>query len=270
MSRNAHERSSLDLERRRRTDDLLRQVAEEPDEDRRHSLANEVAVLNLPIARSIAWRYRGRGCPLEDLEQTASMALVRAARDFDPAHGNHFLTYAVPCISGAVKKYFRDFGWTVRPPRLVQELQQRLEAAGQVVDPVTGQRPSPSQLAQTLDVDESTVHEALQARGCFTPASLDVTLGDDDTLVLGDLLVAPRNGEVEAVEARAVLRPALARLTDADRALLTMRFVEERTQQHMADELGTTQPAVSRLLARVLEKMHASVTGSDDAAHPAA
>lgn len=262
--------TAREIERRERTDQLLREVADEPAEERRLSLANEVAVLNLPIARSIAWRYRGRGLPVEDLEQTACLALVRAARDFDAGHGNQFLSYAVPCISGAVKNYFRDTGWTVRPPRQVQELQQRLQAAGQVTDPLSGPSPSISALAESLDVDESAVREALQARGCFTPTSLDLRLGDDDPGVLGDLLVAPDSGDLAAVEARAVLRPALAQLSPADRSVLTMRFVEERTQQEMAEQLGTTQPAVSRLLTRILDTMHASMTGTDETPAPAA
>jgi RNA polymerase sigma-B factor len=270
MSRDATKRSAADDTRRLRTDHLLRQVADEPDEARRLRLVNEVVVINLPVARSIAWRYRGRGCALEDLEQTASMALVRAARDFDPEQGTQFLSYAVPCMSGSVKKYFRDTGWTVRPPRLVQELQQRLETAGQVVDPVSGLKPTTTELAQSLDVDEKDVREALQARGCFTPTSLDLELGETDHTVLGDLLVAPEDGSVHAVEARAVLRPALARLSPTDRSVVTMRFVEERTQQQIADALGTTQPAVSRLLERILDDMHASVTASVVEPAPAA
>jgi RNA polymerase sigma-B factor len=188
------------------------------------------------------------------------MALIRAARDFDPSRGHHFLSYAVPCISGAVKRYFRDSGWTVRPPRAVQELQQRLVVAGRHADPSGGTAPTTQQLADSLGVDVEAVGEALQARGCFTPTSLDLTINDGDLTVLGDLLVAGDDGGMQAAEARVVLRPALARLGPADRAVLTMRFVEQQTQQQMAQELGTTQPSVSRLLNRILKEMHTMVT----------
>lgn len=270
MSRTGQPRSASEAERLRRTEELFRAATNARDETARQALLNDVVLLNLPIARSIAWRFRGRGCALEDLEQTACMALTRAARDFHADRGHHFLSYAVPCISGAVKKYFRDSGWMVRPPRVVQELQQQLEAARGIVDPSTGARPTTAQLAVTLGVDESAVDEALAARGCFTPTSLDLSIGHGDSAVLGDLLVASDDRQMHAVEARAVLRPALERLSPAERSVLTMRFVEERTQQQIAEALGTTQPAVSRLLHRILSEMHTTVTTAQDAPAPAA
>jgi RNA polymerase sigma-B factor len=258
-------RSASEVERLRRTDELYREISAESNESRRKSILEEIVVLHLPVASSIAWRFRGRGCAVEDLEQTANMALVRAARDFDPTRGHRFLSYAVPCMSGSVKKYFRDSGWTVRPPRTVQELQQRLEAAQRDVDPVTGTAPTTRQLAQTLGVEQEAVDEAMQARGCFTPTSLDLTVRDGDATI-GDQLRADDNGAMGAVETRAVLGPALARLSPGDRSVLSMRFVEERTQQQMAEELGTTQPAVSRLLGRFLDDLHTTMSPRDEPA----
>jgi RNA polymerase sigma-B factor len=255
--------SPAEQDRRQRTDQLLQDAAAETDADRKQALLDEVVVLHLPIARSIAWRFRGRGCAVEDLEQTACMALVRAVRDFDPGRGHHFLSYAVPCMTGSVKKYFRDFGWTVRPPRLVQELQQKLEGAQQNIDPVTGAKPTTAQLAETLGVDERSVSEALQADGCFTPTSLDLTVRMGDATI-GDQLVADDDGDFRAVETRALLEPALARLSPEERNLLAMRFVEERTQQQMAEQLGTTQPAVSRSLSRILEHLRASISSTGE------
>lgn len=252
-------RSRSDVERLRRTDELYRQLADEDDAARRQSLLDDVVLLYLPVAHSIAWRFRGRGCALEDLEQTASMALVRAARDFEPTRGHHFLSYAVPCMTGSVKKYFRDSGWTVRPPRAVQELQQRMESAQRDLEPTTGVAPTSRQLAVALGVDQDAVEEALQARGCFTPTSLDLPIRDGDATI-GDQLVAGDDAAMDAVETRALLSPALARLSPRDRDVLAMRFVEERTQQQMADDLGTTQPAVSRLLGRILQDLHETMT----------
>jgi RNA polymerase sigma-B factor len=269
MTRHQSDRTTAETARRQRTDDLLEQAAAETDDGVRRDLLDEVVVLNLPIAHSIAWRFRGRGCAVEDLEQTASLALIRAANDFDPARGYHFLSYAVPCMTGSVKKYFRDFGWTVRPPRLVQELQQRLSTAQQTIDPATGRQPTPAQLAHTLGVDEPAVVEAMQADGCFTPTSLDLSVRHGD-MTIGDQLVADDDGALGAVEARAMLRPALARLSADERSLLAMRFVGERTQQQMAEELGTTQPAVSRLLGRILGDLQTTLTREPEEPAPAA
>jgi|SoimicmetaTmtLPB_FD_contig_41_8135145_length_1384_multi_3_in_0_out_0_1 RNA polymerase sigma-B factor len=269
MSHRTREKSASERERMDRTERLFDELVDEVDESRRRDLLNDLVVLNMPVARSVARKFSGRGCAVEDLEQTACIALIRAARDFEPGRGHHFLAYAVPCISGSVKKYFRDSGWTVRPPRPVQELQNRLEAVARVIDPATGSEPTQARLAELLGVEERAIDEALKARGCFTPTSLDLGVGDDDPIALGDLLVAPEDGAIEAVEARVVLAPALARLSAADRSVLSMRFVEERTQQQMAEELGTTQPAVSRLLSRILDEMHTLVTHQPSTPAPA-
>lgn len=270
MTRHTTIKSPVELDRMSRTDRLFEQIAREPEGPRRRDLINDVVVVNLPVARSIAWRFRGRGCPLEDLEQTACMALLRAAGEFDADRGHHFLTYAVPCMSGSVKKYFRDCGWTVRPPRPVQELQRRMDSETAVLEAGPGPIRPLVRLAEALGVEVNAIEEARQARGCFTPTSLDLSLGAGRSGVLGDLLVAPVDAEIEAIEARLMLRPALARLSAADRSVLGMRFVEEWTQQQMAAELGTSQPAVSRLLNRILGELHAMVSDPDDASAPAA
>lgn len=98
-----------DAARRERTTDLLARAAEVP-EDERHALLNEVVDINLRVAHAIARRFEGRGVAVEDLEQVAAMALVRAARRFSASHDRDFLSYAVPTISGELKRHFRDQG----------------------------------------------------------------------------------------------------------------------------------------------------------------
>ena len=260
MSHSARPKVRSEELRQQQTQALFSQVAATPDRGEREALQAELVVLNIPVAQSIAWRFRGRGCALEDLEQTACMALVRAVRDYDPTRGHAFLSYAVPCVSGAVRKHFRDFGWTVRPPRAVQELKHRVRVVARAPELPPGHGEIPSELAATLGVSEAEVREALAARGCFTPASLDLPLSDGDPRTVGDLLVSYDDRATDAVEARIMLRPALALLSLSDRSVLDMRFVEERSQQQMAELLGTTQPAVSRLITRILGDMHASLT----------
>jgi RNA polymerase sigma-B factor len=260
MSHSARPKVRSEVLRQKQTHTLFLQVAATPDLGEREALQAELVELNIPVARSIAWRFRGRGCALDDLEQTACLALVRAVRDYDPARGHAFLSYAVPCVSGAVRKHFRDFGWTVRPPRAVQELQHRLRVATRTAEHASGRSEVPSELAIALGVSEADVREALAARGCFTPTSLDLPLSEGDTRTVGDLLVSYDDRATDAVEARIMLRPALALLSLEDRSVLDMRFVEERSQQQMAELLGTTQPAVSRLITRILGDMHTSLT----------
>ena len=262
MSHTTRPKVPSELGRQEQTSALFLEVAATGDLETRAALQAEVIVLNLPVARSIAWRYRGRGCELDDLEQTACAALVRAVRDYDASRGHAFLSYAVPCVTGAVRKHFRDYGWAVRPPRPIQELQQRVQMAVRATERTTSGSLAPSQLALSLGVSEGAVLEALAARGCFTPASLDVPLAADDSRTLSDVLVSYDDRATDLVEARILLSPALALLSRSDRSVLSMRFVEERTQQQMAERLGTSQPEVSRLIRRILGDLHASITVS--------
>lgn len=260
MSQTVRPKARSELLRQERTTGLFLQLAATRDSGAREALQGELVELNIPVARSIAWRFRGRGCALEDLEQAACLALVRAVRDYDPTRGHAFLSYAVPCVSGAVRKHFRDVGWTIRPPRAVQELQHRVRVVARTTELTSSRSEIPSELATALGVREADVREALAARGCFTPASLDLPLSDADTRTVGDLLVSYDDRATDAVEARIMLRPALALLSPSDRSVLDMRFVEEQSQQQMAELLGTTQPAVSRLITRILADMHATLT----------
>jgi RNA polymerase sigma-B factor len=256
--------------RSRRTDELFERATQETDDARRQELLNDVVVVNMPVARSIAWTFRHRGLVLEDLEQCAHLALVRAVQKFEADRGHDFLSYAVPCIKGALKRHFRDTGWTVRPPRAVQELQPRIQAAERAIDPNTGRRPSVEQIAAALDVEPAAIKEAVRAQGCFTPTSLDLLCGEDDATSIGDCLVALDDEAVSAVEARAVLRPVLARLSAEHRELLEMRFVQEQTQQQIAEVVGISQPGVSRLLNEILAHLRALLTESELSAGSAA
>ena len=95
------------------------------------------------VARSVASRYLNRGIEEDDLVQVAYAALTRAARDFDPSRHEDFLSYAVPTIRGELKKHFRDLGWTVRPPRRIQETQSRItRAEGELIQEL-GRSPRP-------------------------------------------------------------------------------------------------------------------------------
>src|SRR6201999_317218 len=172
------------------TDRLLAVLAD-ADEESRRRLEGLVVETKLHIAVDVARRYRSRGVPIEDLEQVAYLGLVKAARGFDPARATDFLSYAVPTIRGEVRRYFRDHGWTVRPPRTVQQAQARITAVESDLCQELGRSPRPSELAERLRLDLGLVVEALAANGCFSPTSLDATpvgaeggigerLGEDD------------------------------------------------------------------------------------------
>jgi RNA polymerase sigma-B factor len=203
------------------------------------------------VARSLALRYRDRGVPVEDLEQVAYLALVRAANRFDPAKADDFLTFAVPTVRGEIKRYFRDHGWTVRPTRRVQETQSLLLGAG---IPADGRGETVPEVSARLGIDQRDVDDALQAQGCFTPTSLDAP-AHEDGLPMANTLVHDDFTDFDAVEARSVLRTLTLEMTPRERLVLYLRFFEERTQAEIGDEIGVTQMQVSRILTRVLDRM---------------
>ena len=233
---------------------LLQQAAEADNEWERRRLQDEVVVLNMGIARSIAARYRGRGILQDDLVQAAYVALVRAARGFDASYGREFLSYAIPTIDGEVKRQFRDHGWMVRPPRGIQKLQRDVSLAQDQLTQQLGHSPRISEVATFLQVPVEEVVEALSADGCFTPTSLDLAVGEDGDGSLGDLLWN-EDREMTAAEARVMVAPEVRRLPERDRRVLYLRFFKQRTQAQIAEEIGVTQMQVCRILARVLSEL---------------
>jgi len=233
---------------------LLEQAAHETDPVERKRLQDEVVVLHMGLARAIAARYRGRGIAEDDLTQAASMALLRAARNFDPSHGVEFLSYAVVTMKGEVKRQFRDYGWMVRPPRPIQKLQSDVSRADSELTHRLGRSPKVSEVAAYLDVAEEEVLEALSADGCFTPTSLDTPVGSEGSGVLGELIPCDDSAMSEA-EARVMLTPAVRALPEREREVLYLRFFKQQTQAQIAEEIGVTQMQVSRILSRVLVKL---------------
>ena len=235
------------------TASLLTQASHATSHSRQQLIA-EVVELNMGVADAIAARYRRRGIAEEDLRQVAYLALTKAASNFDPDAGHDFLSYAVPTIRGELRRYFRDSGWMVRPPRRVQELQARIFAVRSELSLRLGRSPSAQEVADELGEERADVEEALAAEGCFTPASLDRPAGLDTDVTLGELM-GERDPLRSAAEARVVLGPVVRRLSERDRKVLRLRFFEDYTQQEIAEELGVTQTQVSRLLARIFGEL---------------
>ena len=238
---------------------LLAQIAETTDDVERKRLRDEVVVLNMGVARAIAARYRDRGIAKDDLLQAAYVGLVKAVQGFDPSYERDFLSYAVPTVTGEVKRYFRDFGWTVRPPRRIQELQAQISRASTELSQTLHRSPKPSEVAAYLSIDVDSVVEALAADGCFTPASLDVPVGEEGSTSLGELLGAD-DADLGRAEARILLGPAVRKLKPRDRRILELRFFHGWTQEQIAGDIGVTQMQVSRLLSRILSDLRTELS----------
>jgi RNA polymerase sigma-B factor len=240
-------------ERLARTRDLLDDLTATHD---RSDVEEELICLNLGVARDIARRYHGRGIAADDLEQVAYVGLVKAVQHFDPAKGGEFLSFAVPTIRGELRRWFRDAGWTVRPPRSVQELQARISRAESELAHDLGRPPGPAEIAEDLDEDEIAVRRAMAVNGCFRPASLDAPVAGEEEAGsdLARTLGGPDPG-FEQVDARVALQPLLRDLDDRERLMIRMRFVEGATQSEIGEQMGVTQTQVSRLMSALLTRL---------------
>jgi RNA polymerase sigma-B factor len=223
------------------------------DEETRRRLQDQVVELNMPIAVDVARRYRSRGVAVDDLEQVAYLGLVKAARGFDPERDTDFLSYAVPTIRGEVRRYFRDHGWAVRPPRSVQQAQSRITGVESDLCQELGRAPRPSEIAERLDLDLDLVVEALAANGCFSPTSLDSSWAEVEAGISERL--GEHDPSFESAEARVALQPLLDHLTRRERLMLEMRFFQGATQSEIGQVLGITQMQVSRLLSALLARL---------------
>lgn len=258
MAPSAYESDSQRRARARITQECFAALATNLPPDEHKQMLDRVVRANLGVASAIARRYRDRGVPFEDLLQVARTALVVACQSFEPARGHDFLTFAVPTIRGSVLKYFRDQGWMVRPPRGIRQLQSRILRLGFDYDEL-----DVAAVAEGLGESVEAVREALAARGCFQPDSIDAPIGDG-TYSLADHLEAGEEQAFESVEERLSAGLALRSLDDRSRQLLYLRFYQEWSQQQLADKFGTSQVQVSRELSRILTRLRQSINADEE------
>jgi RNA polymerase sigma-B factor len=212
-----------------------------------------------PFARHLAGHFRDRGEPLDDLHQVAMMAIIKAIDRFDPDRGIRFSTFASRYVSGELKRHFRDKTWAVRVPRAIQERYLEMKAIVEVLRGEVGRSPTIAEVAERLGTSEEAVLEAMEASALYRVRSLDDARGgaEDDRV---DEPGTPESG-YDAVD-RAVLRSqvlasVLPRITDGERELLRLYYVDGLSQAEIASRVGTSQVSVSRRLSRTIERLRA-------------
>lgn len=210
-----------------------------------------------PLAEYFARRFLGRGEPLDDLVQVASIGLLKAIERFDPDRGVEFPTFAAPTIIGELKRYFRDAGWPVRVPRRLQELAFRVRLSSTDLYQELGRSPTAQEIAAKAALTLDEVLDGMEAGYANRPLSIDVPLtadGAEPSSWLGE-----RDPRYETADAWACLGPLVRELPRREQRLLFMRFFEDRTQGDIATELGMSQMHVSRLLNRTLSRLRTAL-----------
>jgi RNA polymerase sigma-B factor len=228
--------------------------------DRDQTVREELVQRFMPLARRLAARYRGDREPLDDLVQVASLGLVKALDRFDPRRGVAFSSYAVPTILGELKRHFRDRGWSVRVPRDLQERIAHVDRAIAELPGKLGRAPSVNEIADRLEVGPEEVLEAMEAGQAHHAMSLDAQAQKEDGegIPLTERL-GGSDPAFDTVEYGAAITDALESLSERDRTVLHLRFIEDMTQTEIADRVGVSQMHVSRILRSAVERLRGEV-----------
>lgn len=203
---------------------------------------------NIPLIKSIVKRFKGR-LEYDDLMQLGAMGFVKAMQNFDVEYGVRFSTYAVPMISGEIKRFLRDDG-AIKVSRWTKTLAQKITACIDEKLKNGESEPTVEQLAKAFDVEPQEIVYAMDAQHYLL--SLSATVGDDD-LELGDK-IATDECEDENID-KLLLKDLIADLPQREKKVIILRYFRDKTQSEIAQELGVSQVQVSRIENKVLQKL---------------
>lgn len=213
----------------------------------------------LGVADAVANRHRYPGHDPEDLRQVARLGLLVAIRRYREGAGQGFVPYAVPTITGMIKRYVRDQSWVVRPPRPIQELRLEVNAVSRRLTAELGREPDRKEIAVAAGLSEDKVAEAQLGAAAMVGVPIEQTTTPDGRSAVAGRALSSIEAGYEDVEQKQVLAAALTGITDEERQLLRLRFMEEMSQSEIAEILGVSQMQVSRLLRQLLDRLRRKV-----------
>lgn len=208
---------------------------------------------HLPLAKSVARRYAGRGVDLDDLVQVGAVGLIKAADRFDASRGVAFSTFAEPTIEGEIRHHLRDRSAPVRIPRELQRLGRRLRRRQGELAARLGRDPTLSELADAVEADVGDVERALAAERAREAVALPP--GEDAATAEAE----PFAGSVE----RLLLAEHMHVLDERERRIVYLRFHADQTERQIARELEISQAHVSRLLTAALAKLQTELAADE-------
>lgn len=233
--------------------DLIRLVQSRSREDRERAVACETLIRRYePMVRACARRYRDSPENTDELMQVGYVGLLKANK-FDPELGPSLDAYARPCVSGELKRHFRDKRWHVRVHRSAQELRLRIRDETATLTQQLARQPTDADLAQHLQVTEAEIADAQLASQAFRAIHIDTPVNQDEDAgrTLADQMGAEDECLDQAITMAAVWQHC-AELPEREQMMLMMRFYGNMSQTHIGDELGISQMHVSRLLNHAL------------------
>jgi RNA polymerase sigma-B factor len=248
---------------------LLAKVRALPRDDELRAAACEILVDRYQkLVRSCVRQYRGSPEPTEDLMQVGYVGLLKAINNYNPEVGDSLSAYAQPCISGEIKRHFRDKRWQIHVRRSAQELLLELRKASEELTQQLGRPPAEAELAERLGVSAGAMQEARQADLVFSTYSLDAPLSDrDDPALLADMIGDDDPAMAHTIDMESV-NAHWEELPEREQRILVMRFYGNLTQTEIGDRLGISQMHVSRLLTRALGHLKNRLLDSGETGTP--
>ena len=220
------------------------------------ALRDELGESYLPLARAVARRFEGRGVEREDLQQVASIALMKAIERFEPSRGFRFVTYAIPTIAGDVRNYLRDKASGMRVPRDARQKLFKMQQIREQFERDQLREPSARELAEAMQITPDELLMLLDMRNQTDVTSLDAPVSEESETDLSAMLGVDDNG-FERVEQAQWMSWILSKVDDKERQLLTLRYRDRLGQRETAKRLGVSQMQVSRMERRVLARLRA-------------
>lgn len=228
------------------------------------SLRNDLIADHRWLAVHCAQRFAEKGEPLDDLIQVAMLGVLKAVERYDPDYGAAFATFAVPTITGEIRRHFRDTTWAVHVPRRAKDLQHTVKSAVDELSHVLGRSPIVDEIASHAGVPPEEVFEALEAARCYRRLPLPSPGDDGDREGDGIANLGAEDPDLVAAEARVTVAELLTRLAPRERRIVELRYISGLTQSQIAELVGVSQVQVSRLLRASLERMKGGLARSPD------
>lgn len=223
--------------------------AHEGDKKARDTLIEE----NIGLVWSIVKRFQNRGVEMEDLFQIGSIGLIKAVDKFDLSYEVQFSTYAVPMITGEIKRFLRDDG-ILKVSRSLKEMVQKAYGVREALEKQKGREPTVSEIAEEMDVPVEELMLAMEAGAQVESLQQVIYQGDGNDISLMDKLEEKENTGEKLLN-RLFLEEILGELDGKERELIFKRYFLEKTQSAIAEEMGISQVQVSRMEKKIIKEM---------------
>lgn len=226
------------------------------------SLRNEIVESYLYMVNILISKYLNKGVDYDDLYQVGAMALISAVERFDPDKGYDFSTFATPTIIGEIKKYFRDKEWSLKVPRRIKELSGKMQKKREEMAIELGRDPTVDELANALEVSQSDIIQAMESSMAYNAFSLNQTFdesGEEGEASIFERFTAAEERGFDRIEYAEIIRRVLTDLSETNQYIFRKRFVEDKSQSQIAEELGVSQMTISRAEKNIKKRFQQEV-----------